>query len=74
MGAYNKIMKQYKSLRITFIFSNVADGAVAYGAPELLKKLKESRRALITTRNLKEFKFCDISVQRSKRNEGSGYG
>ena len=60
MGAYNKIMKQYKSLRITFIFSNVADGAVAYGAPELLKKLKESRRALITTRNLKEFKFCDI--------------
>ena len=58
---YNKIMKQYKSLGICFVYSDIEDVPVAYGGPELMKRLKEGKKALITTRSLKDFKFCEIA-------------
>ena len=57
---YNKIVKQYKSLGVCFVYSDLEDAVVPYGAPELMKRLKENKKALITTQKLKEFKFCEI--------------
>jgi len=59
MEAYNQMMKQFKSLKVMFIFSDIEDASVGYNAPALLKRLKDNKKALITN-NLKEFKFCDV--------------
>ena len=60
MEIYNKIVKQYKALGICFLYADVDDAPIGYSAPELMKRLKENKKALITTTNLKEFKFCEI--------------
>ncbi len=64
---YNKILKQYKSLGICFLYTDIEDAPIAYGASEIMKRFKESKKALLTTKNLKEVKCCDIpaSVIRS---------
>lgn len=56
---YTRIVKQFKSLGIAFIFTDIEDIAVGYSGPELLKKFKDSKKAIITS-NLQEFKFCDL--------------
>lgn len=73
MNAYNKILKQFKSLGIVFIFSDIEDATVAYGAPELLKKFKENKKAIVTS-NLNEFKFCDIPSNVVRNSKALGYG
>jgi len=60
LEGYNKIVKQYKTLGVCFVFSDIDDVPVAYGGPELMKRFKENKKALITTVSLKEFKFCEI--------------
>lgn len=60
LEAYNKIIRQYKALGICFVFSDMEDTPVSYSAPELMKRFKENKKALITTPSLKEFKFCEI--------------
>lgn len=57
---YTKLMKQYKSLGICFVYSDIEDAPVAYGGPELMKRFKDGKKALVTTTSLKEFKFCEI--------------
>lgn len=71
---YNVIVKQYKSLGVSFIYSDMEDSPVPYGASELMKRFKESKKAIITTQKLKEFKFCEISstITRSIKPLGSG--
>lgn len=58
---YNAIVKQYKSLGVSFLYSDIEDSPVPYGAPELMKRFKENKKAIITTQKLKDFKFCEIS-------------
>ena len=53
-------MKKYKSLGICFVYSDIEDAPVAFGAPELLKRFKENKKTFVTTSNLKEFKFCEV--------------
>lgn len=57
---YNKLVKQYRTLGICFIYSDIEDVSVPYSAPELMKRFKENKNALITTQKLKEFKFCEL--------------
>jgi len=57
---YNKLVKKYKSLGICFVYSDIEDAPVAFGAPELLKRFKENKKTFVTTSNLKEFKFCEV--------------
>lgn len=73
MTAYNKILKQFKSLGIVFLFSDIEDAVVPYGAPELLKKFKENRKAIVTS-NLNEFKFCDVPSNVVRNSKALGYG
>lgn len=60
LESYNKIIKQYRNLGICFVYSDIEDVPAAYSAPEIIKRLKENKKAFITTESLKEFKFCEI--------------
>lgn len=57
---YNKLVKQYKALGICFVYSDIEDITVPYGAPDILKRQKENKKAFITTPKLKDFKFCEL--------------
>lgn len=57
---YNNLVKKYKALGICFIYSDIEDVPVPYGSPEILKRQKENKKAIITTTKLKEFKFCEL--------------
>ena len=73
---YNRILKQYKSLGVAFIFSNIDDVPVGYNSGELMKRFKETKNAIVVS-NLNEFKFCDLPsnvIRASKAlNNGDAY-
>lgn len=56
---YKRIVKQAKSLKILFLFSELDAGSVPFGAPELMKSLKTLKNAIITD-NLKEVQLFDL--------------
>lgn len=70
---YTRMTKQFKALGIAFIFSDVEDAAVGYNGPELLKRFKESKRAIITG-SLQEFKFCDLPSTAVRNNKTVNVG
>lgn len=73
LEVYNRITKQFKSLGIAFMFSDIDDVTVSYSGPELLKKFKEAKKGIITS-NLQEFKFCDLpsGAMRNNRTVNAG--
>ena len=70
---YTRMVKQFKSLGIAFIFTDIEDVAVGYSGPELLKKFKDSKKAIITS-NLQEFKFCDLPSTAVRNNKTVNVG
>ena len=62
MERYIKIVKQFKAMGVCFIYSAIEDANIAYGAPEILKRLKDNKKALITTKKIKEVKFTDLPM------------
>ena len=56
---YRRIVKQAKSLKLLFIFSDLEAGSVPFSAPELMKSLKALKYAVITD-NLKEVQLFDL--------------
>lgn len=70
---YTRMVKQFKSLGIAFIFTDIEDVAVGYSGPELLKKFKDSKKAIITS-NLQEFKFCDLPSTAVRNNKTVNIG
>ena len=70
---YTRMVKQFKSLGVAFIFSDIEDVAVGYSGPELLKKFKDSKKAIITS-NLQEFKFCDLPSTAVRNNKTVNVG
>ena len=56
---YRRIIKQAKSLKILFLFSDLEAGSVSFGAPELMKSMKTLKNAIITD-NLKEVQLFDL--------------
>ena len=69
MDVYLKLVKQFKSLGVAFIFSCIDNVAVGYNSSDLLKRFKEDKKGIITD-NLADFKFCDIpsNVIRNNKN------
>ena len=59
---YKKMVKQARSLKISFVFSDMDCQGVPFGAPELLKSLKGMKDAVITD-DLKAVQFFDIPPQ-----------
>lgn len=56
---YKKITRQYKALKVCFVFSDIENAPVAYGSPEILKNIKENRKAVIFD-DLNNHKVFDI--------------
>lgn len=65
---YTKMIKQCKALGMAFVFTDIEDTAVSYSGPELLKRFKESKKAIITS-NLQEFKFFDLPSNAVRNNK-----
>lgn len=59
MDKYRKASKQMKALKIAFIYSDIDNANVSFGAPEILKKLKETKNSIMID-NLKDIQFYDI--------------
>lgn len=62
---FKRIVKQYKALKVCFIFSDLEDMPVAFSAPELLKLLKEHKRAIVCD-DLTNHKFFDINTSAAR--------
>jgi len=60
LAMFNKIAKQYRALKILFIFSDIDDAPAAYSAPELVKHIKETRKC-INFNNINEQKLFDLT-------------
>lgn len=60
MDKYKQIQKLVKALRINFIFADIENTSVSFSAPEILKRLRDAKNAMLTD-NLKETLFFDIS-------------
>lgn len=57
---FKKIVNDYKNYGILFIYGCVENVSVPYSAPELLKRIKESRKAIILD-NLSTLKIFEIT-------------
>lgn len=73
MEIYSNMLKKYKALGFVFLYSNIDDTNVGYNSPEILKKLKDNKKGIITS-DIKEFKFCDIPSNIVRNSKQLGYG
>ena len=74
---FNEITKTYKNMGVFVLYGDIEDEAVPYGAPELLKHLKDSRKAIVFD-NLPMIKMYDVNSQFARKNtkqllEDEGY-
>jgi S-DNA-T family DNA segregation ATPase FtsK/SpoIIIE len=53
------ILKNYRQLKVCFIFADVENASVAYGASELLKMLKENKNMFVFD-DISNLKFLEI--------------
>ena len=70
---YLRMIKQFKSLGIAFVFSDIEDVSVGYGSPELLRRLRDVKKVIITS-GLQEYRFSDLpqGAARSFKTVNSG--
>lgn len=74
---YKELTGRLKSMKVCFIFMDVANAAIGYNAPEMLKAIKDSKN-LFYFDDLQNLKLCDISavtLRRFKKKivKGDGY-
>ncbi|MDF2872944.1 MAG: FtsK/SpoIIIE family protein [Anaerocolumna sp.] len=55
------ILKNYRQLKVCFLFSDVENAPVAYGASELLKLLKDSKNTFVFE-DLSNLKFTEVAI------------
>ena len=60
-----KITKQLKALKVCVIFSNVENSNVPYSAPEILKQIKENKKAVVFD-DIANFKFFETNIKQQK--------
>ena len=68
MEMYNTFMTKYKSMKFTILFTGIEDSNIGYSAPELYKKIKESKTAFIFS-GLQEHKIFDIPIPFMRQNK-----
>lgn len=59
MAIFNEIIKNYKNYGIFIIYSDIENATVPYGAPELLKRVKDNKKAILFD-NLNVTKIFEI--------------
>lgn len=62
---FMNILKQFKTYKMSILFTNIENNSLAYNAPEILKKIKENKKALIFE-DLSNLKLFDVSIKQSK--------
>lgn len=60
MDKYKEIVNSYKNYGVLFIYSDVENTTVPYSGPEILKRIKDSKKMLLLD-NLNVLKVFDIS-------------
>ena len=65
MKMYDDISKNYREQGVLFVFADVENANAGYGSPEILKRIREERKALLSEQP-KDCKLFDISIQQQK--------
>lgn len=77
IDCYKRIISSYKQLKVLIVFSNVPNVNVAYGAPEMLKQIKDINVAVAfeDISNIKLFDFTAAVARQFKKpiEIGDGY-
>jgi len=66
MKIFEQIMKKYREMKILFVFSDIENTTVGYSSHEMMKKIKEEKKAIIYM-PLSEVKVFDISGQTARQ-------
>ena len=68
MEVYKKIISKYKTMKVCIIFSEVDNAPVAYSSPEIMKLLRDNKKAFIFE-NMADIKVYDIpaNIQRDNK-------
>ena len=64
---FNTIADNYRRMRVFFLFSNIANRPVSYSSPEMLRFLRDERKALIFD-DLSSLKMYDIPLMVQRDN------
>ena len=59
--SYKRILKTYRNMKVCFLFSNIANVGIAYGATEMLKLVKEYSYLFVMD-DLANLKLLDINA------------
>lgn len=62
MKVFDRILKQFRHLKVMFIFTDVDNVSVGFSTPEMMKRIRDEKKSFIFT-SLKEVKLHDISGQ-----------
>lgn len=65
MTAYKNITSRYKSMRVLLLVSSIENASVSFGAPELIKSIRDSRHLLFFD-DISNLKFFDVPLSVSK--------
>ncbi len=64
MEKFKKITKQYKNLKVSFIFNNIENAQITYSSQEILKMIKDNKQAFVfedlDNNKVFEFNFSTI--------------
>ena len=63
---YKRLIKNYKDMKLLFIFADVDNIPIAYGAPEMLKAIKDVG-VLVAMEDLANLKLVDINVNAARQ-------
>lgn len=61
MELFKRIVTKYKGMKVTILFSNVANASIPFNAPEPLKMLKESKHFMVFD-DLSNIKIVDVPL------------
>ena len=64
-GQFMNMIKSFKNYKMSIIFTNIENSNLSYNAPEILKKIKENKRAIIFE-DLTNLKLFDVSMKQSR--------
>lgn len=77
MDKFNDIVTRYKNLNVAVIFSNYPNSSVSYDSPEIIRMIKQDRKALCID-DLQNIKSFDVPYEAIRENKklisvGEGY-
>ena len=66
IGTIKGMLGKYRMMKVMLLMTNVENTAIPFGAPELMKIVKDNKRYLIFD-DISNIKLCDLSVSITKK-------